>query len=104
MAEVNCHIIRYTARDVSPTQYRFGATWQSQDAPCQAIRGTLAHAREVLAARIERDTRPVDPGTFAIIEFTDHELHSWHESETPINQQFNVDPLGRILSASGGRW
>lgn len=57
----NRHIICYTARDVSPNQYRMGATWQGQDDPSQAIRGTLAEAQAALAKRIARDAAPVGP-------------------------------------------
>lgn len=100
----NRHIICYTARDVSPNQYRGGRTWQGQDDPSQAIAGTLENAETVLAGRIASDAAPVAPGMFRVTEFTNHYLHSWHEDETPVEVAFNVDPLGRALRATGGRW
>lgn len=100
----NHHIICYTARDVSPTQYRFGATWRGQDDASQTIKGTLAEAQTVLAERIERDATPVADGWFRATEFTEHSLHSWYEDETPIDVAFNVDPLGRALKSTGGKW
>jgi hypothetical protein len=100
----NRHVICYTATDVSPKQTYFGRTWEGQDAPELAFHGTLAEAETALAARIAADTAPVATGMFRTIQKSNHRLHSWFEDEAPIEAQFNVDPLGRILRSNGGRW
>ena len=97
----NRHLICFTARDVSASQYRFGKTWEGQDAPEQVICGSLVEAQAILQARIASDAAPVAAGLFRNTEMTNHRLHSWYQAESA---PWNVDPLGRALNATGGRW